>query len=158
MIAAVFLPAIFIGLRAGRLLFSIADGFERVRAHTILDQGLLCGICAAFAQRQVVFGGTAVVAVALNLHLPAFLLDELCGLGQRLLRIRTKISLVVIEVNVFDRLGKELVVRDGRWRGRRSRRWGWGGRYGNLRCSLLRSSRAFRGQMIRCGLSGRYRL
>src|SRR6266404_473196 len=106
MIAAVFLPAIFIGLRACRLLFSIADGFERVRAHTIL--------------------------------------------GQRLLRIRTKISLVVIEVNVFDRLGKELIVRDGRWRGRRSRRWGWGGRYGNLRCSLLRSRRAFRGQMIRC--------
>src|SRR6478735_11470705 len=106
-------------------------------------------------QRQVVLCGTTVVAIAFNLHLPALLLDELCSLGQSLASIGTKVSLVIVEINVLHHLGKELIVRD--WI--RSWRRGWSRRclrrHRNLRCGFLCSRCAFRGQMICGGLRRR---
>src|ERR1051326_5717654 len=116
MIAAVLLPAIVIGLSTLRLLLAVADGFERICAHATLEEGLLGGIGAALAEREVVFRGTALVTVAFNLDLPALLLDELRGLGKLLLRVRTQVGLVIVEVNVFNHLGKELLI--GNWSGK----------------------------------------
>src|SRR6267154_3805043 len=105
-------------------------------------------------QRQVVFGGTTVVTVALNLYFPAFLLDDLCSLCESLLRIRTQVSLVIVEVNVLDHLSKELFVGDSRC-GRRCGRWSRFCCHLNLRSGFLRSGCALRGQMIRGGLRRR---
>src|ERR1041384_2370330 len=153
MIAAVLLPAILVGLRALRLLLAVADGLQGVCAHPSLEEGLLGGVGAALAQSQVVFGGTAFVAVAFNLHLPPLLLDELCSLSKLLLRIGPQIGLVIVEVNVSDHLSKELLVRNGRRRwsrcGRRSR-----GCDCDLGRGFLRSASTFGYQMIGSGLSG----
>src|SRR5258708_4815786 len=105
-------------------------------------------------QRQVVFRCTTVVTLALNLYFPAFLLDDLRSLCQRLLRIRTQVRLVIVEVNVLDRLSKELFIGDSRC-GRRCGGWGWFCCYLNLRSGFLRSGCALRGQMIRGGLRRR---
>src|SRR5215831_3962832 len=158
MIAAVLLPAILVRISALRLFLAVADGLERVRANTILLQDLLGSVRTAFTQSQVVLSGTALVAVAFNLYAPALLLDQLRSLCQRLLRIRTQVSLVVVEENVFDHLGKELIVTDGWRRGSRCRRWSCLRSHRNLRGSFLRSGRALGGQMIRGGLRGRNRL
>src|SRR6478752_186010 len=154
MIAAVLLPAILVRVSALRLFLAVADGLERVRADAILLQGLLGSVGTAFTQSQVVLGGTAVIAVAFNLYAPALLLDQLCGLCQRLLRIRTQVRLVIVEENVFDHLGKELIVGDGRRRGSRRRRGGRLSGHRNLRGGFLRSGRALGGQMIGGGLRG----
>src|SRR5689334_23501817 len=146
-IAAVLLPAILVRVSALRLFLAVADGLERVRADTILLQGLFGGVRAALTQSQVVLGGTAVIAVAFNLYFPALLLDQLRSLRQSLLRIRTQVRLVIIEENVFDHLGKELIVGDGRRRGSRRRRGGRLRGHRNLRGGFLRSSRALGGQM-----------
>src|SRR5690348_8050404 len=155
MIAAVLLPAIVVRFSALRFFLAIADGFERVRANAILLQGLFGGVRAAFTQSQVVLGGTALVAVAFNLYFPSFLLDELCRLCQCLLRVGTQVSLVIVEENVFDHLGKELVVRNRRRCGSRCRRWGRLRSHLNLRGGFLRAGRALGGQMISGGLRWR---
>src|SRR2546430_10543100 len=108
-----------------------------------------------FTQREVVFGGTAFVAIAFNLHTPALLLDELGSLRQCLLRIRTELGFVIVKVNVLDHLGEELIVSDRRCRNgswRWCRRWR---RYGDLCRCVLRSACAFRGEVIRGGLCWR---
>src|ERR1700741_413210 len=87
-IAAVFLPAIFVGLSALRLLFTVTDGLERVRAHAALEQRLLGGVGTVFTQRQVELSGTTFITIAFNLDFPALLLDQLCSLGQGLLCVR----------------------------------------------------------------------
>src|SRR5258707_4641708 len=148
MIAAVLLPAILVRLSALRLFLAVADGLDGVCTNTVPNQRLLGRVSTMLTQRQVVFGGTTVVTVALNLYFPAFLLDDLCSLCESLLRIRTQVRLVIVEVNVLDHLSKELFVCDG-WRGRRNRRWGWFCRYLNLCGGFLRSSRTPRGPMIR---------
>src|SRR5579859_5740583 len=158
MIAAVFLPAIFVRFSALRLFLAVADGLERVRANTILLQGLFGCVGTAFTQSQVVLGGTALVAVALNLYLPTLLLDELRSLCQCLLRVGTQIRLVIVEENVFDHLGKELIIGDGGRRGSRRGCWRRLWRHRNLRGGFLRSGRALGGQMIGGGLRGRNRL
>src|SRR5262249_9377378 len=72
---------------------------------------------AAFSEGQVVFGGTAFVSMAFNLHVPALLFDHLCCASQHLLAVRTQIGFVIVEEDVCDVLGEELIVSDG---------WGWG--------------------------------
>src|SRR5262245_56568791 len=69
-IMPVSLPAILVGFGADLFLFSVADGFELARRCAALDQGLLRGAGATVAQSQVVHGGAAFIAVALNPHLP----------------------------------------------------------------------------------------
>src|ERR1700760_374931 len=102
-------------------------------------------------QRQVVFGGTAIIAIAFNLYLPALLLDDLRCLGQCLLSVGTQISLVIVEVNVFHHLGEKLIVGHG-WCRNWSRRGCSFRRYRNLRRGFLRSRSALGGQMIGGGL------
>ncbi len=116
------LPAILVRVGGDRLLLSIADGLDGIGAYAALDQRLLGRVGPTFTQRQVVFGGTAFVTVAFDLDFPTVLLDGLRSLGQRLLRVSAQIGFVIVEVNVFDHLGKELFVSKGR-RGGRRRCW-----------------------------------
>src|SRR5579864_274469 len=154
MIAAIFLPAIFILVSALRLFLAVADGLDGVGTNAIANQRLLGRVSTTLTQRQIVLSGTAVVAVAFNLHLPAFLLEDLFRLRQFLLRIVTQIRLVIIEENVPHRLCKELFVCHG-WRWNRSwRRRRFRG-YRNLSRGFLRAGRALGGQMIRGGLRRR---
>src|SRR5258708_14615536 len=145
MIVPVFLPAILAGFGADVLLVAVADGLELVRGYAALCQGLMSGIGASFAQGQVVHGGPAFVAVALNPDLPVGVcFDDFGGMGQRLLRLGTQISFVVIEVDVLDGLGKELFLRQLRWRrGRRGAAYSHGSR------GVLGAASAFCGQVIR---------
>src|SRR5579864_177448 len=154
MIAAIFLPAIFILLSALWFFLAVADGLERIGANAVANQRLLGRVSATLTQRQIVLGGTAVVAVAFNLDLPALLLDDLCRLRQCLLRVGTQISLVVVEVNILYHLGKKLIVGDcRRWRGRWCRSCPRGHR--NLCRGFLRSRSALRGQMVGSSLRRR---
>src|SRR5262249_22800048 len=120
MIAAVFLPAIFIGLSTDPLLFALTDFAKRIRANSVLDERLTGGFGTVLAEREVVLGGAALVATAFNPHLPVVLLDQLRGLGQRLLRVRTEVGFVIVKINVFDGLLEELFFRET---GRLHRRW-----------------------------------
>src|SRR5258708_29501500 len=120
MIVPVFLPAILAGFGADLVVLAVAAGLELVRGYAALCQGLMSGIGASFAQGQVVHGGPALVAVALNPDLPVGVcFDDFGGMGQRLLRLGTQISFVVIEVDVLDGLGKQLFLPQLRWRRRR---------------------------------------
>src|SRR5262249_21504060 len=147
-----------VGLGALRLFLAVADGLDGVGADATLDQGLAGGVGAALTQGQVVLGGAALVTVAFDLYAPALLLDELCGARQHLLSVRTQIGFVIVEEDVCDVLGEELIVRDRRrsWLGSgRGRRLG---RDRNRRGGFLRSTRTLGGQVIRGGLCGRDRL
>jgi len=62
--APILLPARFVRLVAERLLFAVADGLDVARGNTILHQRVARSIGAAVAERQVVFRGAALVAVA----------------------------------------------------------------------------------------------
>src|SRR5262249_4872907 len=142
-IMPVSLPAIFGGFTADRLLLAVADGLELGCGDAARGQGLQRGRGATFSQGQVVHGRPTLVAVALDLDLPAGVLaDKLGGLSQSLLRFGAQVGLVVVEVNVFHRLVEELVVG---WRRRRRRWWRWwrsGDGHGSG--SILRSGCALR--------------
>src|SRR5689334_20937111 len=64
--AAVPLPATFVGFRALRPLFAVADGLEPVFRDAQLNQDVLSGAGAAVSETQVVFRRAAFVAVALH--------------------------------------------------------------------------------------------
>src|SRR6185312_12520534 len=65
-VAPVLRPAAFLVLAAERLLLAVADGADPVGADPQLHQFSLHRIGTVVAQRQVVFLGSAVVAVAFN--------------------------------------------------------------------------------------------
>src|SRR6476661_3762320 len=154
MIAAIFLPAIFILFCALRLFLAVADGLERVSTNAVANQRLLGRVSATLTQRQVVLGGPSVVAVTFNLDLPALLFDDLCRLCQCLLRVRTQLGLVIVELHILYHLGKKLVVGVGR-----RRRRSWCRRrfrsYRNLRRGFLRSGSSLGSQMVGSGLRRR---
>src|SRR5882672_7487930 len=153
MIVAISLPAILVGFSADLLLLAQGGGMELVRAYAGLLQGLFGCVSAALAQGQVVFGGATIVAVALNAHLPVGMrLDDFRRAGQGLLRFGAEVGLVIIEVDVFDGLVKELFF--GKVRRRRGcGRWRRLGD-GHLRRGVLRAASTFRGEVIGGGLRG----
>src|SRR5262249_43317779 len=146
-IMPVFLPAILVGFTADLLFLAVANGLELRRADAARAQGLHRGRGAPFSQGQVVHRGATLVAVALDLDLPAGVLaDNLCGLSQSLLRFGPQVGLVVVEVNVLYRLAENFVIR---WR----RRWRWWWRWrrsGDAHGSggILRSGRALCAKVI----------
>src|SRR5437762_815074 len=140
MIAAVLLPTLLIRLRASRFLLAIADTLEPVSGDACLREGLPGSAGALVAQREVVFGRAALIAIALDPHLPVSMLGHhLGGLGKFLLRIRGQFGRIIIEVDVLHALGKDLVVAQRRC-GRSGCRC-WRSTYGNARGSFLGSAR-----------------
>src|SRR5277367_2327253 len=66
--AAVLLPASFVGVGTLRAFLTVADGFQVIGGDAQLDQEVLGGGSAAIAQREVIFGGAALIAVAFDDH------------------------------------------------------------------------------------------
>ncbi len=81
------------------------------------DKVLLDGTGATLAEREVVFGGTTLVAMAFdgraNLRIVT---QEIGGLGERFASVRANVGFVEVEISVTDFSQEELVkVRLGRF-------------------------------------------
>jgi len=71
---------------------------------------LLDGAGAAIAEREVVFGGAALVAVAFDGHAKLRIVaKELSGRGERLARVGANVGLVEVEVGVAHSIVEDLV-------------------------------------------------
>src|SRR6266478_1201505 len=109
--AAVLLPAGFVALGAEGLFFAEADGAEAIGGDAQGDEILLDGAGAAIAEREVVFGGAALVAVAFDGHAKLRIVaQELGGRGERLAGVGANVGFVEIEVGVAHCIGEDLVV------------------------------------------------
>ena len=101
---------------------------------------MLDGAGATIAEREVVFGGAALVAMAFNGHANLRVVaQEVGGFSERLAGIRTNVSLVEIEIGILDILSEQRIQvgrrrrlyrrrgdadGDARWRSRNRRgRW-----------------------------------
>src|SRR5260370_36192202 len=101
MAATVLLPASLVMLVAEGLLLAEAGGVEAIGGDAQRLEILLDGVGAANAEAQVVFRGTAFVAVAFNDDFNrGVLLQEVCSCGQRSASVRTNVRLVVVEIGV----------------------------------------------------------
>src|SRR5208283_5010205 len=110
MAAAVLLVAGFVGRGAEGLFLAVADGGEAVGRNALAEEILFVGDGAAIAEREVVFGGAAFVAMAFDgdadLRIVA---EELDGFAESVLGVSANIRLVVIEVGVTKLLEEEFV-------------------------------------------------
>src|SRR5437660_9296889 len=142
MAAPVLLPALLVGFGAERLLLAITDGIDATAVDAALSQSLFDSGGAFIAERQIVFRGAALVAVAFDHKSQVgMLLQKLRCLRQRSLRIRAQVIAVIFEEHILHVAGKHLLFsfRDWRWR-RRSNR--------DSRRGLLRAAGTFRGQPV----------
>src|SRR5580692_706004 len=146
MATAVLLPASFVAFCAERFLLAVADGLDPAGVDARRSQRVFHGTGALVAQGQVVIGRAALVAVSFNRQVDIGMLIEErhIGLDRRLL-VGANISLVVVEVHVFNVLAEQVFVRH-RWSGRR-RRWRRL-RDRELRGRFLRAARSLGRQMI----------
>src|SRR6267378_168745 len=86
--AAILLPARFVVLVAEGLFLAEADGADAIGGDAQGNEILLDGAGAAIAEREVVFGGAALVAVAFDGHAKLRIVaKELSGRGERLARV-----------------------------------------------------------------------
>src|ERR1700693_1576806 len=104
--AAVLLPANLVGFGTLRPLLAVADGPNSVPVVAELNQHLLGRTGALIAERGIVLGGTAFVAVAFHDDgevriLGEYLLQESGVLSQRIARVRPDIALVVIKEGIL---------------------------------------------------------
>src|SRR5229473_1720798 len=108
--AAVLLPAGLVALRAERFFLAEADGGHAVGRAAQRDEVLLHGAGAAIAERQVVFRGAALVAVAFDGHAKLRVVaQELGGLSERLASVRANVRLVEVEVGIANFIEEDLV-------------------------------------------------
>src|ERR1700723_2938005 len=109
---AVLLPTGLVFFQAERFLLAVADGLDAAGVDSGGGQGIFYRAGALIAQRQVVFGRAAVVAVSFNRKADVRVLveEEHVGLNGSLL-IATNVGLVVVEVNVLDSAPKEVFFR-----------------------------------------------
>src|SRR5258706_3226324 len=105
--AAILLPARFVVLVAEGLFLAEADGADAIGGDAQGNEILLDGAGAAIAEREVVFGGPALVAMAFNgdANLRG-VAQEVGGFGERLAGIRTDCSPVEIETGLLDILSE----------------------------------------------------
>src|SRR5882762_45867 len=155
MTAAVLLPAALVGLGAERLFLTVADRLDTADAESGLHQSVLYGVGPAVAQREVVLGGAAFVAMSLDRELDVRMLAEelRIALDGRLL-IRPNGIRVVVEVHVSDALSKQFLL------GCRGRRWWrrWGHVHGDAGRCFLGSSRTLGDQVVSRRVGGRHLL
>src|ERR1700674_2692942 len=101
--AAVLLPAVFGAFRAEGFFFAVTDGADAIAGNACAHQRTLHGIGAIVTERQVVFGGTTLIAVAFDGKTNSGMSRQILrGGGDAALLGGTHIVLVVIEVDVFD--------------------------------------------------------
>src|SRR5580658_10685182 len=154
--AAVLLPAPFVALGTERLFFSVADRLDAAGADSRRNQSVLHRRGSFVAQGQVIFRGSALVAVPLHRETDGRVLVEELHIAQhRALLIAANVGLVIVEVDILDVLTEQVFI-GGRCR-RRGRRW-WQLRHGDSRGGLLTSASSFRGQVIRSRIRRTHRL
>src|SRR5271156_4643879 len=107
--AAILLPARFVMLGAERALFAPARCFHAVRRDAERNQVVLRGFGASLAQTQVVFRGSALVAMAfdgdVNLRIGT---QELGIFGQSGAGVLAQIGLIELEVRILDVLVEQV--------------------------------------------------
>src|SRR6266567_4192373 len=100
--AAVLLPAVLGGFGAEGLLLAVADDAEAAGGDAGIDEGVACGFGARLAELQVVFVGTALVAIAAEDHLDIRMaVEERRILGEYGLRVGANVGCVVVEEDVL---------------------------------------------------------
>jgi hypothetical protein len=123
---AVALPAFFVALGAKLFFLAEARGVETVGGNAELHEVILNGRGAAIAEDQVVFGGAALVAAALDGHFDLRILaQEVRGLAESVAGIGADVGFVEVEVGVLHFLEEECAIVDSRRL--RRRRWWWRG-------------------------------
>ena len=113
--AAVLLPAVFRLLGAEGALLAVGDGADPGRVDAERDQVLAGRVCAPVAEREVVLGRAAVVAVAFDQELRARVRLQPVGVGgESRAGVVAQVGLVVVEERV---LQVSLLVQGGEVRG-----------------------------------------
>ncbi len=116
--ATVLLVAGFGGFGAEGLFFAPTGGVEVIGGKAEADQIFLNGVGTALAQSEVVFGGTAFVAVSFDrdVHV-GIILEEVGGFLQGFARVGPDGGGIVIEVGVTNFFEEEF-IETGVWRDR----------------------------------------
>src|SRR4051812_3132075 len=97
--AAILLIAVFGRLHTEGLFFAEADGIDAIGGDAQRDQVLLGGAGAAIAESEVVFGGTALVAMAFNGDaLGRVVAEILGGFAESGASVGTNVGLVEVKV------------------------------------------------------------
>ena len=110
--AAILLIAVFGRLHTEGLFFAEADGIDAIGGDAQRDQVLLGGAGAAIAESEVVFGGTALVAMAFNGDaLGRVVAEILGGFAESGASVGANVGLVEVKVSVADFLGEDFVLR-----------------------------------------------
>src|SRR5260370_41498273 len=92
--AAILLPARFVVLVAEGLFLAEADGADAIGGDAQGNEILLDGAGAAIAEREVVFGGPGLVAMAFNGHANLRVVaQEVGGFGARFGGLRRSVGL-----------------------------------------------------------------
>src|SRR5258706_1535793 len=147
--AAILLPAGFVALVAEGLFFAEADGADAIGGEAQGDEILLDGAGAAIAEREVVLGGTALVAVAFDGDAELRVIaQEVSGLGECCAGVRANVCFVEIKIGVLDFLWEERIqVRRGRGFYRRR-----GHADRNTRGGVCGTAGTARGDRVCCGI------
>src|SRR5579871_5442352 len=108
--AAILLPAAFRVFVAERFFLAEAGGGKPVRGDSQRFQELLHGVRALLPQAEIVFGGSALIAIAFDDYFDLRMrAQELRGLRKSVFRVGTQVGLVVIEVGVVNFTQEHLV-------------------------------------------------
>ena len=99
------LPAAFVGFRANRALLAVADRLQPIGRHSHLRQKVARGGRTTVAEAEVIFGGSALVAVSFHVDAGVGEVGEyaLQGVGigrERRARIVANVVRIVIEERV----------------------------------------------------------
>ena len=125
------LEAIVTVFPAQGTFFTVTDRHDAGLRHALLDQKLFDGVCAAVAERQIVFFAPAIIAISFDnkLYTRMFLQPCRVALKPRYL-VGPDLGLIVIEIDGLDILSEEIRKADvrsgpcvvsGRSRGGRTR-------------------------------------
>src|SRR5579863_4322516 len=119
----VLLVALLVLIRADRLQLTIRDGRDVVARNARISEELLGRVGALLTQTQVVLFTATLVAVAFERELDVrVLLEEVRISLQRLLRVRTDVRLIEVEVRRLHGLAEQILLARTRRRWRRWRR------------------------------------
>jgi hypothetical protein len=104
---SVFLPAALRRLGALRPLLAVADGLQPIGRDAQLDEKIFGGTGAAIAQPEVIFGGAALVAMALHHDRGAGELGQnglqSAGIaGESVAGVGSDIALIVVEETILE--------------------------------------------------------
>src|SRR5580658_7787316 len=105
--ATILLPASFVMVGTDRIFLTVADGIELIAGDAGVHEIVPGGLGAGIAESDIVFGRTALVAIAFDLQFVAGILREdrrqFFGIGgQGADRVAAQGVRVVVEVGVLD--------------------------------------------------------